>query len=74
MTTRIQWETTPAVFVYRPACPHCGSERYVRTKTRDAGEGCATRFCICEGCSKPFKIIVEPMPETGIAGFNPDMV
>ena len=62
---RTNWQDVPLVFVYRPACPQCGCERYIRLRTYDGGDGSSSQRRVCTQCSNPYIAVFEPLPESG---------
>ncbi len=61
------WASAPMIFVVAPACPACGHEKYDRTRTSAGGDGSRTRKATCRRCHQRFKIIIEPVPDSGTA-------
>ena len=59
------WRNVELVFVFTPTCPHCGSGDYITTRSDQNGDNTVTRKAICRDCSKPFKIVAEPLPKNG---------
>lgn len=64
MQTRIDWGRCPIVTIPPPpraACPACGSLQHVITRSMPTeNDGSRTRKAICERCSSPFLIVVDP--------------
>jgi hypothetical protein len=64
--SRINWAACPTVFLSLPPCPHCGGPfDYDKKRTDPNGDDSVTRKAICRACSRPFKISVEQLPESG---------
>lgn len=71
-TRRIDWSAVPLVFipVVRPTCPHCGSQRLTIVRSEKGGDGSVSRKCVCNRCSKPLLVVVEPTePPEPVASF-----
>ena len=59
------WNDAPICFVYLPACPLCGASEYIHVRSASNGDGSRTERAICRFCSEPFKIVREPLPDSG---------
>jgi RNA polymerase subunit RPABC4/transcription elongation factor Spt4 len=60
---RRNWQTTPIVFTYRPACPYCQCEQFTQTDQEPQGDdGTVLRFVVCKGCSRPYRNADERFP------------
>ncbi len=59
------WADAPCVFVVLPTCPDCGGGSWVNVRTEQNGDGSRTRKCVCRRCSGRFKIVAEPLPDSG---------
>jgi DNA-directed RNA polymerase subunit M/transcription elongation factor TFIIS len=64
-STRTDWASAPVLLIPRPACPHCGHEKYDRTRTNANGDGTSTKLCTCRACGGHYKICDE-FPDSGI--------
>lgn len=58
------WDDARCVHVTAGHCPHCHCLKYVRVRSEANGDGTVTRKCVCERCSRRFKLVIE-LPETG---------
>lgn len=67
---RIDWQSSPVVFVRRLTCPHCDSgERPLIVRTEREHEEVRRRY-LCRTCSQPFTIIIGDDHEDETAVFS----
>ena len=75
MAERIKWADVPIVYIPpRPTvhCPGCRHHRHTFVRSEATGDGTVTRKMICNRCSEPFKIGIDPeLPIYGNGEFDP---